>query len=229
MANLVRQEFCSEPSLPHNSHNLVPPPDLHPNLHKPLIIESPTIKYIDLDNQTSADHKDRVLILTPLKDAAAHLEQHFELLSQLTYPHAAIDLAFLVSDSSDGTLSVLNRQLEYLQNESNPKHFRNALVIEKDFGVTLGQSVEERHSFKAQGVRRKAIGRARNYLLYTALKPDHQWVYWRDVDIVENPESILEDFIRHDKDILVPSIPRSTKLDNVSTNYLQRYLVSSIR
>ena len=59
--------------------------------------------------------------------------------------------------------------------------------------------------FKAQGTRRKAIGRARNYLLYTALRPVHDWVYWRDVDIVENPSSILEDFIHHDKDVLVPS------------------------
>ena len=181
-----------------------------------------------MDNQTSTNHIDRVLILTPLKDAAAHLEKHFELLSQLTYPHRAIDLAFLVSDSTDGTLSILHQQLQRIQNGSNPNHFRNATVIEKDFGITLGQTVEERHSFKAQGVRRKAIGRARNYLLYTALQPHHAWVYWRDVDIVENPESILESFIKHDKDILVPSIPGPIEPAKDSTNYLQRYLVSSI-
>lgn len=51
------------------------------------------------------------------------------------------------------------------------------------------------------------MGRARNYLLYTALKPDHSWVYWRDVDIKESPKKIIEDFIAHDKDILVPSMP----------------------
>ena len=79
------------------------------------------------------------------------------------------------------------------------------MVIQKDFGDSTGQTVEERHSFQAQGKRRSAIGRARNYLLYTALRPVHRWVYWRDVDIVENPESILEDFMDHDKDVLVPS------------------------
>ncbi|KAL8763605.1 MAG: hypothetical protein Q9194_007290 [Teloschistes cf. exilis] len=79
------------------------------------------------------------------------------------------------------------------------------MIVEKDFGDDLPQTVEERHSFKAQGPRRKGIGRARNYLLYAALKPEHQWVLWRDVDIVENPTTVIEDLMKHDKDILVPN------------------------
>ncbi|KAL8951185.1 MAG: hypothetical protein Q9222_002815 [Ikaeria aurantiellina] len=66
------------------------------------------------------------------------------------------------------------------------------MIIEKDFGDTLSQSVEERHSFKAQGTRRKSIGRARNYLL--------------DVDVVGNPETVIEDLMKHDKDVIVPNI-----------------------
>jgi len=49
------------------------------------------------------------------------------------------------------------------------------------------------------------MGKARNYLLSAALKPEHSWVYWRDVDIVDSPKTIIEDFVAHDKDILVPS------------------------
>lgn len=146
-----------------------------------------------------------MLILTPLRDAAAHLSTHFALLSQLTYPHDAIDLAFLVGDCTDDTLTTLKFELAILQAETNTQRFRSAMIVQKDFGDTLGQSVEERHSFAAQGVRRKAIARSRNYLLYAALRPVHDWVYWRDVDIVENPETILEDFMAHDKDVLVPS------------------------
>ena len=179
-------------------------PNLH-NPHEPLHIVTDTIEYINLDNVTFAKTRDRVLILTPLRDAASHLRQHFSLLSALTYPHQAIDLAFLVGDCKDDTLSTLNSELDRLQLESNPQRFRSATVIQKDFGDSTGQSVEERHSFRAQGTRRKAIGRARNYLLYTALRPVHDWVYWRDVDIVENPTTILEDFMKHDKDVLVPS------------------------
>ncbi|KAL9619282.1 MAG: hypothetical protein Q9204_008313, partial [Flavoplaca sp. TL-2023a] len=36
--------------------------------------------------------------------------------------------------------------------------------------------------------------------------PEHRWVYWRDVDIVENPTTVIEDLMKHDKDIIVPNI-----------------------
>lgn len=159
----------------------------------------------DVANLTSAESWNRVLILTPLRDAAAHIRQHIKLLSELTYPHQAIDLAFLVGDCKDDTFFLLKDELESLQHRSNSQRFRSVMIIQESFGDTTGQRVDERHSFRAQASRRKAIGRARNYLLYSALRPAHDWVYWRDVDIVENPSSILEDFIKHDKDILVPS------------------------
>ena len=159
-----------------------------------------------------------MLILTPLRDAASHLDQHFKLLSELTYPHQSIDLAFLVSDCKDDTISVLREQLESLQDQSNPDRFRSAIIMQRDFGDTMGQSVEERHGFRAQAPRRMAIGRARNYLLYNAIRPVHDWVYWRDVDIVENPSTILEDFMKHDKDILVPSSSAPVALELIITD-----------
>ena len=118
-----------------------------------------------------------------------------------------MDLAFLVGDSLDDTLEVLHAEIDRLQKESNPAQFRTAKIILKDFGANFDQSVEDRHSFHSQGTRRRGIGRARNHLLYAALKPEHEWVYWRDVDIVENPPDIIEEFMQHDKDILVPSTP----------------------
>ncbi|KAI4240137.1 MAG: hypothetical protein LQ352_007707 [Teloschistes flavicans] len=187
-----------QPSSPQSS-------DFH-NPHAPLIVESPTIEYIDLDNSSFAPSQDRVLILTPLKDAASHLDTHFRLLSELNYPHQSIDLAFLIGDSKDDTHDVLNDELKRLQAPSNPSRFRSTMIVEKDFGDNFPQTVEERHSFKAQGPRRKIIGRARNYLLYAALKPEHQWVLWRDVDIVENPTTVIEDLMKHDKDVIVPNI-----------------------
>ena len=159
-----------------------------------------------------------MLILTPLRDAASHLPQHFKLLSELTYPHESIDLAFSVGDCKDDTFSVLREQLETLQDELNPHRFRSAMIIQRNFGDTTGQKVEERHSFRAQAARRKAIGRARNYLLYSAVRPVHDWVYWRDVDIVENPSSIIEDFMKHDKDILVPSRSELVALELIITD-----------
>lgn len=180
------------------------------NHHAPIKVESSTIHHIDLNEINSTPkavaNRERVLILTPLKDAAPYLDKYFDLLSELTYPHDLIDLAFLVGDSHDDTLAVLSAELARVQKRTDKIPFRSALVVQKDFGVVTGQSVEERHGFAAQGPRRKAIGRARNYLLYTALKSDHSWVYWRDVDIQDSPSKILEDFMDHNKDILVPSI-----------------------
>lgn len=182
------------------------------NHRKPVEINESTIEHVDLNTVYStprADvNKERVLILTPLRDASYYITQHFDLLSQLTYPHELIDLAFLVGDTTDDTMAVLAKELDRIQKSDNK--FRSAMVIEKDFGVTTSQDVEYRHSFAAQGPRRKAMGKARNYLLSAALKPDHSWVYWRDVDIKESPSRIIEDFTAHDVDVLVPSMLHPT-------------------
>lgn len=49
------------------------------------------------------------------------------------------------------------------------------------------------------------MARARNYLLTAALRPDHQWVLWRDADIVTAPDTLIEDLMSHDKDVIVPN------------------------
>lgn len=181
------------------------------NHHEPLVINSSTIKRVDLNPIKSTIHavvnEERILILTPLKDAAYFLPKYFDLLTQLTYPHHLIDLGFLVGDSTDDTLAVLAAELARIQKETDNLNepFNSVLIVEKDFGAVTAQSVEERHGFKAQGPRRKNMARARNYLLTAAMKPEHSWVYWRDVDIVDSPKKILEDFIAHNRDILVPS------------------------
>ena len=180
------------------------------NHHAPLVVNSSTIQHVDLNPITSTrkalTNSERILILTPLKDAQHYLSKHFELLSELSYPHHLIDLAFLISDSTDETLAALSSELDRIQKRPDNIPFRSATVISKDFHFKLSQNVEDRHGFAAQGPRRKALGRARNYLLSAALKPEHSWVYWRDVDVVDSPKTVLEDFIAHDKDVIVPSM-----------------------
>lgn len=174
-----------------------------------MAVDSASIQHVSLNEITSTPravvNEERVLILTPLRDAAPYLSKYFDLLSELTYPHELIDLAFLVGDSTDDTLAVLSAELDRVQKRTDKIPFRSALIVEKDFGAIVGPDVQEKHGFEAQAPRRKSIGRARNYLLYTALKADHSWVYWRDVDIQDSPENILQHFMEHNKDILVPS------------------------
>lgn len=143
---------------------------------------------------------------TPLRDAASHLPLFFSHLRNLTYPHNLIDLAFLVSDSKDGTLDLLTDMLDELQNEKDPKmSFGEISVIQKDFGQKVTQDFESRHGFAAQAGRRKLMAQARNWLLSATLRPTHSWVYWRDADVMTAPVTILEDLMRHDKDVIVPS------------------------
>jgi mannan polymerase II complex ANP1 subunit len=169
-----------------------------------------TIRYYDLsDVQGTArgwEREERVLLCTPLRDAEPHLRMFFSHLRNFTYPHHMIDLAFLVSDSKDNTMGLLTDLLQGLQDDTNPKMpYGEISVIGKDFGQKVNQDVESRHGFAAQAGRRKLMAQARNWLLSAALRPYHSWVYWRDADVETCPFTILEDLMRHNKDVIVPS------------------------
>ncbi|GAA91534.1 aminonitrophenyl propanediol resistance protein [Aspergillus luchuensis IFO 4308] len=172
-----------------------------------------TVRYYDLSKMQGSgsgwEHGERVLMCTPLRDAASHLPMFFSHLRNLTYPHNLIDLAFLVSDSEDDTMEMLSSMLDDLQNDADPKmSFGEISVIQKDFGQQVQQDVESRHGFAAQASRRKLMAQARNWLLSATLRPTHSWVYWRDADVLTAPTTILEDLMRHDKDVIVPNVWR---------------------
>lgn len=169
-----------------------------------------TVRYYDLSNvQGTArgwEREERILLCAPLRDAESHLRMFFGHLRNFTYPHHLIDLAFLVSDSKDRTLPLLSELLEGLQADEDPRQpYGEISIIEKDFGQKVNQDVESRHGFAAQASRRKLMAQARNWLLSAALRPYHSWVYWRDVDVETAPFTILEDLMRHNKDVIVPS------------------------
>jgi mannan polymerase II complex ANP1 subunit len=169
-----------------------------------------TVRYYDLSNVGGTsrgwEREERILLCAPLRDAAPHLPMFFSHLRNLTYPHNLIDLAFLVGDSKDNTLPLLSDLLAELQANPDIKStFGEISVLEKDFGQKVNQDVESRHGFAAQASRRKSMAQARNWLLSAALRPTHSWVYWRDVDVETAPFTILEDLMRHNKDVIVPS------------------------
>ncbi|KAI1002702.1 Mannan polymerase II complex ANP1 subunit [Podosphaera aphanis] len=172
-----------------------------------------TVHYYDLTNVEGTakgwENHERILLCAPLRDAESHLNMFFSHLRNLTYPHHLIDLAFLVSDSKDRTLDRLSELLEELQADKDPKQpFGEISIIEKDFGQKVKQDVESRHGFAAQASRRKLMAQARNWLLSASLRPTHSWVYWRDVDVETAPFTILEDLMRHNRDVIVPNVWR---------------------
>ncbi|ODV82374.1 glycosyltransferase family 62 protein [Suhomyces tanzawaensis NRRL Y-17324] len=182
-------------------------------LYSPDFSGVPRVQYFDLEQYSGHangwQHDERVLFCVPLRDAAAHLPMFFGHMKNLTYPHNLIDLAFLVSDSSDDTMGVLKKHLNEVQSDPNPaKRFGEIEIFEKDFGQVIGQGFSDRHGFAAQGPRRKLMARARNWLWTVAIKPYHSFVYWRDADVETVPPTILEDLMHHDKDVIVPNVWR---------------------
>lgn len=159
-------------------------------------------------NRLSATSKgwrasEELLILTPLKDAEPWLAEYFHNLGQLAYPPHLTSVAFLVSDSSDNTVAKLESLARAIARGPKAKRLKRITIYEKDFAFDL--SSEARHGFEGQPVRRAFIARSRNYLVTQALRPEHSWVLWLDVDVVRYDPNTVVDLMSIDKDIVVPN------------------------
>jgi hypothetical protein len=140
---------------------------------------------------------DKILILTPVKDAAAYLPAYFLALARLTYPRDRLSIAFLESDSRDDTFASLEAELAGLRQE-----FRRATLWKKDFGFQIPPGTP-RYAPHLQVARRAVLARSRNHLLFRALD-DEDWVLWLDVDVIEYPPTIIEAMLRTGKQIVHP-------------------------
>lgn len=151
-----------------------------------------------------------VLILSPLKKVSNHLDRYFTLLHSLSYPKNAISLGFLVSDSHDGSYALvrnhfLNRQ-HTITNQT--EKYRDVVLVHQDFGYDPGENWLDIHGMRNQIPRRKVLAKSRNYLLFSALRPHHDWVLWIDSDVSHYAPTLVEDLLRFtgpEKLILVPN------------------------
>lgn len=96
------------------------------NHHEPLVVNASTIKHVDLNpiksTPQAVSNEERVLILTPLRDAAFYLPKYFDLLSELTYPHHLIDLGSLLETQRMILLRSFLRRLTESRRERIPHH-----------------------------------------------------------------------------------------------------------
>jgi len=137
----------------------------------------------------------KVLILTPMKSAKKHLETYFSGLRRLTYPRHLLSLGILESDSTDGTYADLEGRLTH-------EDYRRKTLLKRDFGFQIPTDVP-RYSGVFQPTRRAILARARNQLLFRALR-DEEWVLWLDVDVTSYPVDIIDRLISLDCDIVHP-------------------------
>jgi len=139
----------------------------------------------------------KVLILTPVKDAAACVEPYRRRIESLTYPHDRISIGLLESDSSDQTWNELQRVVPLLR-----RTFSTVALYKRDFGYRIPLGIH-RAAPQIQGERRAVMARSRNHLLFAALG-DEDWVLWMDIDLIEHPPNIVERLLATGKDIVQP-------------------------
>lgn len=139
----------------------------------------------------------QVLILTPVKDAAAELPGYFGRLNALSYPHRCLSVGMLESDSRDGTFDALRREAR-----SALRSFRSVGLWKRDFGFRLPEGMP-RWEPRVQPNRRSVLAKSRNHLLFRGLR-EHDWVLWLDVDVCEYPVDLIERLLATGKSIVHP-------------------------
>ena len=138
-----------------------------------------------------------VLILTPVKNAVRHLDRHMALIEQLAWPRDRLSIGLLESDSTDGTWERLR--------DAEPRLARRAgrvSLVKLDYGFTIPDGVP-RWAPEIQKVRRSILARARNQLLFRALR-EEAWVLWIDVDVIDYPPDIIHRLLATGFEIVHP-------------------------
>jgi hypothetical protein len=141
--------------------------------------------------------RETVVILTPVKNASRFLDNYFAGLDKLSYPTRLTSLGLLESDSDDGTFGRLEERLEPLR-----RHYASAEIWQKNFNFRIPHGLP-RWTDAFQIPRRKILAKARNHLLFRALK-EQDWVLWLDVDVIDYPADLIERLIATGRDIVHP-------------------------
>jgi hypothetical protein len=136
-----------------------------------------------------------VLVLVPMKDAARHLPRLVANLEALDWPRDRLALAFLESDSQDGTFERLRELLPSLA-----RTVRRVRLWKRDYGF---RPSGPRWELAIQRERRAILARCRNELLVRALD-DEEWVLWIDADVAGWSADVIQRLLAAGKDIVVP-------------------------
>lgn len=139
-----------------------------------------------------------VLVLTPVKNAVPYLETYARLLEKLDWPRERLAVGLLEGDSTDGSHEALQRLVLRLEARAG-----RVLLCKKDYGFQMPAGLP-RWAPGWQLGRRQIMARARNQLLFRALR-DEDYVLWVDVDLADYPADVLHRLIGTGFDIVTPN------------------------
>jgi mannan polymerase complexes MNN9 subunit len=173
---------------------LKPPPVTHYNLNNVTITPNPL------------ENRENVLLLTPM---ARFYSEYWDNILKLDYPHELITLGFILpktKEGNDATKELQKRIAKTQKNGPEKDRFKSIIILREDIDPPLvSQDESERHKMKNQKVRRAAMAKARNSLLFSTLGPATSWILWLDADVIETPPTIIQDLASHDQAIMVPN------------------------
>lgn len=168
----------------------------------------PQVMHYQMNNVTTTSDpergRERVLILTPL---ARFYPEYWSNLLKLSYPHELIELGFIVPKTREGNSALIKLDEAVRKVQTGPKknRFHGVTIMRQDFDTPTPQNEKDRHALATQKLRRAAMARARNSLVFTTIGTETSWVLWLDADIVETPPTLIQDLASHDKAIVVPN------------------------
>ncbi|PWY75114.1 alpha-1,6 mannosyltransferase subunit [Aspergillus heteromorphus CBS 117.55] len=204
--------FLLSPSTPTSPNPPPAPPSPMPHLNSaaktpPNTLSPPRRNPSSNPNPSSESIKqgERILILTPL---ARFYQEFWDNVVQLSYPHELISIGFIIPSTKDGNAAVAALEEAISATQSGPvdNRFASISILRQDFEPPIqSQDEKERHKMSNQKARRESMSRARNSLLFTTLGPSTSWVLWLDSDIIETPDSLIQDLTAHDRPVIVPN------------------------
>ncbi|KAK4238303.1 hypothetical protein C8A03DRAFT_43947 [Achaetomium macrosporum] len=170
----------------------------------------PPVARYNLNNVTITpdplENRENILLLTPM---ARFYPEYWDNLLRLSYPHELITLGFILPKTKEGNTATteLQKRITKTQKYGPEKdRFKSIIILREDFEPPLSsQDESERHKMHNQKIRRAAMAKSRNSLLFSTLGPSTSWVFWLDADVVETPPSIIQDLARHDKPVVAPN------------------------
>ncbi|XP_053403390.1 uncharacterized protein LOC123555092 [Mercenaria mercenaria] len=157
-------------------------------------------KYLELPN---IEYKDKIAILTPLRNAEYALEQYAKQIVNLTYPHALISIYFGEDGSNDKTFEKGNQIVQQLKRRNN---FAEVAALKLNISGGIHELVQVRHLKESQQYRREHIALARNRLLRFALKQNKfDYILWIDSDVAEIPPDLVQQMLFAKSDVVATS------------------------
>jgi peptide chain release factor subunit 1 len=138
-----------------------------------------------------------VLVLTPMKDTARHLDRYVRLLEALDWPRDRLSLGVLEGDSTDGTFPALEAMRSRLE-----RRVHRLVLAQKHYRFHMPAGTP-RWAPAFQLTRRAILARVRNQLLFRALD-DEDYVLWIDADLESYPPDVLRRLLGQGVDVAMP-------------------------